>query len=537
MKKFVAMLLVAVFCLIAAVGCGTGTSDVTTTQGTTAGKTGAPSAQKPDTPAKVVWYWNEGNVQLPDDSYICKKIKEDLNIEYVHISPKGTDYEERLQLLLASRDIPDVITSYNTLTSNLVKWGVVQPLEKYLTNDYISNVIRVEPNWDTAVKYLTRPDGHIYSIPNCNRTIVAETPFIRYDWLKNLGLEVPKTYDELKKVLDQFTKNDPDKNGKNDTVGTMANEFYGLQPIAVNFAAAPDSWYKDGNGGVTLGMFLPRHKDYVKYVKSLIDSGALSKELATTKFDNVIEKLKAGKVGFLFTWNDFRHNKEIIKVQPEADWRPMTPPKGVYDQGYLPSAWLMREEYCISSQCKNIDAVFKLMNYMANDTSTEEKMDYTGSYWPMKYGEPGVNWEITSDGKIDMGSVNKALEERNKADTWAGRTRRFISKFDMTWKLSLTPDELKVRNEIDSYPLSINIPDSDSLKSINVEPLVMPDNASQFSQEWLLVKWTEFFYKAILGKVDIDQGFADFVAEADKAGVKDINDTMLKALQAANLLK
>ena len=51
-----------------------------------------------------------------------QKIKEDLNIVYIHKTPAGTDFEEKLELLIASGDIPDVITSYGALTAKLVKW-------------------------------------------------------------------------------------------------------------------------------------------------------------------------------------------------------------------------------------------------------------------------------------------------------------------------------------------------------------------------------------------------------------------------------
>ena len=197
------------------------------------------AGSKNQSPTVITWYWNESNVQLPEDSYICKKIKEDLNIVYIHKTPAGTDFDEKLELLISSGDIPDVITSYGALTTNLVKWGIARPVEKYLTSEYLPNVIRIQQNWDLAVKYLTAADGHVYAVPNCNNpaSMIAEVPFIRYDWLENLGLEVPRTFEELREVLIRFTLDDPDRNGVDDTIGTMANEFWGMVPYALNFGA------------------------------------------------------------------------------------------------------------------------------------------------------------------------------------------------------------------------------------------------------------------------------------------------------------
>ena len=46
---------------------------------------------------------------------------------------------------------------------------------------------------------------------------------IRKDWLANLGLEMPTNDREFLEVLKQFTFNDPDGNGKDDTWGTTSN--------------------------------------------------------------------------------------------------------------------------------------------------------------------------------------------------------------------------------------------------------------------------------------------------------------------------
>lgn len=542
MKKTLVWLLSLACCMALIAGCATTAAPAAGASTPPAASAAATEPPEPATKAPaetvtVMWYWNEGNIQLPDDSYISKKILEDLNIEYIHIAPKGTDYEERLQLLLASQSVPDVITSYNTLTTNLVKWGVVQPVENYLNDQYIPNVIRISKNWDLAVSYLTREDGHTWAIPNCNNNVVGETPYIRYDWLKNLNLEVPATYEELADVLVAFTKNDPDGNGKDDTVGTMSNEWWGLSPFALNFGAGQGTWFKAADGQAVMGMFTEQHKVYLKYLKGLIDTGALDKELATTKYDNVIEQLKAGKVGFLFTWNDYTHNDDIRKLQPEADWRPMTPPKGVYDKGYMPCGGVMREEYCLSAQTKNAEAIMKLMNYMADDKSTFDAYDYTGTYWPMKLGEEGVNWKVTEDGKVETGQNDTGMQERNKSMEWVGRTRRFVSQFDFSWTLNMPAPQLEAFNLVQSYPVYLDIPDSDPLKPILTEPVILPDTVAAFDQEWNNVKWPEFFYKAILGKVEIDEGWQAFVAEAEKAGLADIRASATETFKKAGVLK
>ena len=47
----------------------------------------------------------------------------------------------------------------------------------------------------------------------------ANVLLIRKDWLDKLGLQPPKTWDDLAKVAQAFTTQDPDGDGKADTYG------------------------------------------------------------------------------------------------------------------------------------------------------------------------------------------------------------------------------------------------------------------------------------------------------------------------------
>lgn len=58
-------------------------------------------------------------------------------------------------------------------------------------------------------------EGERYGIPIFDYAYNGDSVmFIREDWLKKLGLEEPKTMDELVTVMDAFTNQDPDGNGK-----------------------------------------------------------------------------------------------------------------------------------------------------------------------------------------------------------------------------------------------------------------------------------------------------------------------------------
>jgi ABC-type glycerol-3-phosphate transport system substrate-binding protein len=541
MKRTLVLILAVLLLVTFFAGCAAAdkqTSDTTSAESTTAQASETKAEVKE--PVTVTWFWSEGgNIQVPEDSYIYQKILKDLNIKYVHIAPVGMAANEKLQTLLAAQEVPDIIESYTDQTTNLRNYGAIIPVEKYLTAEYLGNVFKVENNWEGAMSLMKRPDGHMWAIPCTFGRNIAEVPWIRYDWLKNLGMEVPKNFEELKTVLTAFTNNDPDKNGKKDTVGTMLPINGWASGYALNFAAFDGAWYKDESGNATLGMFLPRIKAYLKFMRSMIESGAIDKEIAGNDGNKLPNGIKAGKVGFAFDYSDTVVNDDIKKVQPEADWRPMPPPKGVYDVGYLPVGGYLRQEYCISSRCKNVEEAVKLMNYMAEDFSTPDKLDFTGAYWEVSYGKKGENWDVTPDGKFDFqGNIFKNIAEKNKVDNYVGRCRRWRTKYDdIARRSGNREDQNRDLAIIDAYPKSSEIPADHPLAGIGSEGLELPADVTKFTESFTSTTWSQFYMKALLGKIDIDKGWQELCDEADKAGYKDIQAAATDVFKKIGRLK
>lgn len=539
MKKMVAFVLAVMMLTAMLIGCtgqkeNTPEAVSTNTVSTQAVET-TPEPQKPEE-VKIVWYWNNGGVQLPEDSYIVKKVKEDLNITYVHAKPASTEYEETLNLMLASGEQLDVINCDGTLKQRLIKDGVLQPIDDYLNDKYVGNLIRISNQWEKAMELVKYSDGKRYTVPVTNNMSRAGDYYIRMDWLKNLGLQVPSTMDELKDVLVQFTKNDPDQNGKDDTWGTAASEIWGAYSFATNLGCQYGNYYKTDDGNVTYFMFHPRVKEWIRYVKSLLDSKAMDPEILTLKYEQVIDMIKAGKVGFYAGYNQASDKdvEEIKKVHSAAEYEPMPAPKGIYDEGYYDANSVLREETAVSTKCNDVEAVFRLINYFADDKSTADNLDFTGTYFPARYGQQGVNWDV-KDGLLDNSSQKFA--DQNKIDIWAGgKAGRFRSRYDMSWIKLLPQREQNNINKIINYKNIYNIPASHPASPISGEGIMLPDEAAALQDEFS-AKFDIYFANAALGKVDIDKGFDDFMAEADKAGYKDYVAAVTQIMKENGRLK
>lgn len=492
------------------------------------------------TPVTIKWFWREGgDIQVPKDSYIVQKILKDININYEHITPIGMTMEEKLQTLLAIGDVPDIMESYNQQTSNLRKYGVIIPVDEYFTEEKLGNVMKNQNQWDAAAEMMLRSDGKSWAIPATFAALDGPVPYIRYDWLKKLNLEVPKTFDELAVVMAAFTNEDPDGNGENDTMGTSYGGVYG--GFATNYGAEPFTWYRTADG-VEIGFASTRMNDFVKYMKGLIDSGALNREIADpeelgSKHGN---NIKAGKIGFSYTWNNVIDNDEIRKIQPNADWRPMVPPKGIYDKGYLPMGGILRQEYVISKACKDagkVDAALALMNYMADDGGDAVNINYDAPYWEVSYGERGVNWDVTSDGKFDVGTFSESIKATNALNDYlGGRSKRFRTfAMQTAMNTGLRDDQKAANAEINTYPLMIDVPEGVGTP-IFAEGLEVPQSVNETLKQMDQL-WNIYYMKALLGQIDVDKGLDALRKDAEDLGYADAVVQMTDLLRSLGKIK
>ena len=92
-------------------------------------------------------------------------------------------------------------------------------------------------------------DGKLYGIyrePPLSRQGIV----IRKDWLDNLGLKMPETVEDLYDIAKAFTEQDPDQNGKDDTIGLADRHdlTFGAFKTLASYFGAPNEWGVDKNG-------------------------------------------------------------------------------------------------------------------------------------------------------------------------------------------------------------------------------------------------------------------------------------------------
>ena len=188
LKKMLAVLLTAA--MVLSIGaCGKSGQDDGSVQTEGADSQGAEAVQTEEEAADVfplkepvtltVFMSQNSDVVDLKENVVYQDLVEHTKIDFNLITAPGQDAAEKLNLLLASGEYPDVIMGPTLTAQDLEKYGVQEgillPLndliEKYCPN--IKERLEEHPNWKED---MTSSDGNIYGIPTVCLLYTSPSP-------------------------------------------------------------------------------------------------------------------------------------------------------------------------------------------------------------------------------------------------------------------------------------------------------------------------------------------------------------------------
>lgn len=283
LKNLVSLTLICIF-IISITACGAKSKE---NGGSGAASQATGSAE--EKPVSIVWkpQHNATTYQISADAPFVKEIKEKFNVDMTFSILSGTTEEEALNLAIASGNVPDVIyLSNGSLITRFAKEGVITDISVDKFKKFAPQLYSFT---DTAggknVFDYFKIDSKLYALPYITPSGAFHyTPVWRDDWLKNVGItKIPETLDEAEAAFYKFTKEDPDKNGKNDTYAmsdkglTAVFGAYGANPFSV---AESDFYWSLKNGTVTLSAVLPEMKDALVRINKWYKDGLIDAEFS-----------------------------------------------------------------------------------------------------------------------------------------------------------------------------------------------------------------------------------------------------------------
>lgn len=136
--------------------------------------------------------------------------------------------EEKLTMLLASNELPDVFLDCSLTDAMISRYGVEEglllPVED-LIDENMPNLNSAITKFQGGLDLIRSIDGHIYSLPvldKCHHCEHASKLWMYDPWMQKLGLEYPETTEDFYNVLKAFKDNDPNGNGEADEIPLIA---------------------------------------------------------------------------------------------------------------------------------------------------------------------------------------------------------------------------------------------------------------------------------------------------------------------------
>lgn len=465
----------------------------------------------------------------------------------VTLQPVPTaDYLTKLRLWMSTKQVPDVVfAGFNDIRdfANPSVFAPVLPLIEKAG----PNLKKYLNSYPEAVKKL-KMNNDLFIIPatSYNTKLLAPMPCIRKDLLDKAGLSVPKTFDDLYKVLTELKKANPTSLGwTNRKPGTPSGIKRQLMISAYPFGSGVGGWSRgidalyweetEGKGKWLYGQIHDAFKEVLTYFAKLYKEKLLDPDFAISTPDQWHEKNSSGR-GF-FSWDNFsfcvRWNAALRGIDPKATWTPIpiiAGKKGARQNDYSGFAG-SGGGWCIGAGSKNPEEVIKVLDWKLTPVGLDTcSWGIQDTHYTLKGTRPATidNYATANLEKI-MDKTQRALKPeivekyKGKADpfrSYQSDTGTGQLDFGLLWDDAViyTWD---VPGETDAWYAM-----SSSDKGLRPEIMLPSFNADESAKLKTIFTAVNAILDPLIDKVITGQStLADWdkgVADAKKAGAEDL---------------
>lgn len=314
-----------------------------------------------------------------------------VHLEFEMVS--SADYQTNFNLMIASGNLADMIyvgaSYYAEGVDAAIDDGYFLDLTD-LVDEYMPNYERIRTS-DVQYELLSTTDsgrlGAVYELRQSKQGPWLGL-WIRQDWLDDLGLETPVTFDDYHEVLTAF------KNEKGATAPLILNfsgsdgEF-GTMSGGLNVL---NSWQLDETGKVNFGPYMDAWKEYVTIMHQWYTEGLIDPDfMATDERTADMAKVVTGASGLFAALYTMPSVYEAASEDPNMDLAPVNPPvMNEGDEGHI----RLRDSYtsgntAISADSENWEVALRWLDYLYTDEGA----------LLANYGVEGDTFEFDENGK------------------------------------------------------------------------------------------------------------------------------------------
>ena len=318
----------------------------------------------------------------------------DLQIEWI----LSDVTEEKTSLAMSNPStMPMIMTWSGAITGNVVNYAKAGAFVDL--NDYIWDSEKY-PNLSQMNKNVAETlsvDGKLIAIPR-TRDIGRYGLSYRQDWADKLGIEEPKTVEDVYNMLYAFTYNDPDGNGKNDTYGMEMTSYTGPFDIV-------QTWFGVGNGWIEQdGQLIPVHqqaeyKEALDWLRKVYQDGLMPADWAVRTTDTWSNGCKTGESGVYIDvmdggrriWDYFNTEATFTPSVVNPDEAASMNLLGAINGKTLATSGYNGYFTLSASTCDTPEKIEAALNFL-------DKLNDNDMRLLTEYGIEGVNYEVDENG-------------------------------------------------------------------------------------------------------------------------------------------
>jgi putative aldouronate transport system substrate-binding protein len=284
---------------------------------------------------------------------------------------------------------------WNAALQEFGEKGYIIPLNGYIDSSvYLNTIFKEFTEYDLRA-VMTSVDGNIYYIPGFDPSI-SESHFqvlwLNQSWLRNLNLRIPQTTGDLRNVLAVFKAQNPDViplAGSHDVPGEQIYNYF-INAFVYNDPS--NSRLFLDNGSVRFAPMTDEWREAMKYLNGLYADGLIEPfrydHNAIVTLANSTWNVLGGFASCGITDVLFQSNPDIINDFVHLP--PLIGPAGT--RSTTVTTPLPRPGAVITANCKNSEAVFKLLDFMLSEEA----------FLIGRYGEEGLDWARAYQTDIDI---------------------------------------------------------------------------------------------------------------------------------------
>ena len=424
-RRTMVFLLTAIMLIISACSGSTGSNgkksdNGSSNEGSVANDAAAVNGDDgPDTPFEKTVTVNIGkiiptNQKYPEgdsveDNRFTRLIEKRLNVKFTHAyQVPGDKMNEKVNLVIASGDLPDAFEVNETQFRQLVKADKLMDITE-LWEQYVDP--RVRDYYEGSLAFeMAKRDGKQYAIPSINLDVSGvNLLWVRQDWLDKLGLQPPKTVDDVIAIAKEFMEKDPGGIGAGQTIGMPGpangnisdwGARFGFDSIFASFGSYPNLWVKGDDGKAVSGLIQPETKEALAKIREMYEAGIIDKDFLSKREEQSNELINNGRSGLMFgAWWSGWPLSDSIKKNPQAEWKAYPIPVGADGKFKAPMYPPVDRYLVIRKDFKYPEAVLKTFSL---EILGLRVIDPEGTPYSEFSGNPDVsvgweNWPFVTD--------------------------------------------------------------------------------------------------------------------------------------------